>query len=62
MEFIEYASKGYVAGWGIKLEFKLQDFWSGVFWKNQKDLIDIWICLVPCFPIHYWSGWRSDNY
>ncbi len=46
----------------IKLEFKLQDFWVGVFWKTHTDwnflggweltCIDIWICLVPFFPIH----------
>ena len=42
--------------WGIRLEFKLQDFWMGVFWKNNPRDIDIWICIIPCFPIHYWSG------
>ena len=42
--------------WGIDLEFKLQDFWVGVFWKNRKEDIDIWICIIPCLPIHYWSG------
>lgn len=45
----------------IKLEFKLEDFWIGVFWKRKprweelryvgKDL-HIWICIIPCFPIH----------
>ena len=42
--------------WGVCLEFKLQDMWMGVYWKNRKQDIDIWICLLPCFPIHYWSG------
>lgn len=32
----------------IKLEFKKQDAWIGAYW--DKD--DIWICLIPCFPIH----------
>jgi len=51
----------------IRIEFKLQDFWIGIFWKTERDLYesnprthqstdrittDIWICLVPCFPIH----------
>ena len=45
----------------ISLEFKLQDLWIGVFW-NTDNLItdegkkpfktDIWICLLPCLPIH----------
>jgi hypothetical protein len=45
--------------WGLALEFKIQDLWMGVFWKNNPYDIDIWICLIPCFPIHYWSG-RED--
>jgi hypothetical protein len=64
----------------IRLEFKLADFWIGVFWKvtktepvchcgdlmtqhsmlsghdavemPQPDLLDIWICILPCLPIH----------
>lgn len=62
----------------IRLEFKPQDLWVGVFWKRPHDepvchcgdakhgdgcghpftpiqvpdLLDIWICLVPCFPIN----------
>jgi hypothetical protein len=42
--------------WGIRLEFKIQDLWIGLFWKNGKEDIDIWLCIIPCFPIHYWSG------
>jgi len=56
----------------IRLEFKLQDFWVGIFWKNTvtqtkelvyssvnkgnvylvENILDIWICLIPCLPIH----------
>jgi hypothetical protein len=45
----------------IKIEFKLEDFWIGAFWKREprwdelrflgKDL-HIWICIIPCLPIH----------
>lgn len=45
----------------MRLEFKLADFWVGVFWK-VKDVeagtgakwryLHIWICLLPCFPLH----------
>lgn len=42
--------------WGISLEFKLQDMWIGVYWENNYEDIDIWLCLIPCFNIHYWSG------
>ncbi len=45
----------------IKLEFKLQDIWIGVFWKTRRIPVeqtayyayfDMWICLIPMFPIH----------
>jgi hypothetical protein len=41
----------------IQLEWKLQDFWLGVFWKRTKLHTDIWICLIPCIPIHI-TLWR----
>jgi hypothetical protein len=36
----------------IQLEFKLPDLWIGVFWKRAENILHIWICLCPCFPIH----------
>jgi hypothetical protein len=42
-------------GWILELQWKPQDFWIGVFWKNQPYRIDIWICIIPCLPIHYAS-------
>ncbi len=42
-------------GWSLQLEWKPQDLWVGVYWKNQPYRIDIWVCLLPCFPIHYAS-------
>jgi hypothetical protein len=48
------------------MEYELADFWVGVFWKRRGYLfardgdgswatcheLHVWICLVPCFPIH----------
>jgi len=46
----------------IRFEVKLQDFWIGAFWKKHIDwnflggwelrITDIWVCLIPCFPLH----------
>lgn len=40
-------------------EYKLEDFWIGAFWKVESDpkyrlfdRLDVWICLIPCFPLH----------
>ena len=65
----------------IKLEFKWQDLWIGVY-PEKKLLLSfsemkiapdgirryldtirtwerhIWICIVPCLPIHIW--WEID--
>lgn len=37
-------------------EFKLQDFWVGVFWRRHGGVLDVWICLLPCLPIHLTLG------
>ena len=52
----------------IRLEFKPQDLWIGVYWKSEfvpSDFSyreghwvwDIWVCIIPMLPIHI--GWVS---
>lgn len=43
----------------IKLEFKPQDLWIGIFWKCRVEVDlcdwsywDFWVCIIPMFPIH----------
>ncbi len=42
----------------IRFEFKIEDLWIGVFWKTSyrandlHEIFDIWICFVPCIPLH----------
>jgi hypothetical protein len=42
----------------IRIEFKLQDCWIGAYWcrkfegLNLYSDLHIYICLIPCFPIH----------
>lgn len=36
----------------VSLEFKLQDMWRGVYWHNSKYVFEMWVCYVPCLPIH----------
>lgn len=44
----------------LRLEFKLEDFWIGFFWRvapgcAKHDLarrVDLWVCVVPCLPLH----------
>jgi hypothetical protein len=31
----------------LKLEYKKQDCWLGVYWDKEF----VWVCLIPCFPI-----------
>lgn len=43
------------AGWFLALEWKPQDFWVGAFWRfdEQWRYGDLWVCLLPCLPIHF---------
>lgn len=47
-------------------EFKLQDFWIGVYWKQETNFVNhAWICVLPCFPLHIqwekvWIGSIDD--
>lgn len=45
----------------IAIEFEPRDLWIGVYWKRRRVLVagcktaddlHVWVCLVPCFPIH----------
>ena len=45
----------------LRIEFKLCDFWVGAYYRHTKihtdkgpvkGFTDVWICLVPCLPIH----------
>lgn len=46
--------------WAVHIERKVEDCWIGVFWRRQPMRhgitwgyrLDVWICIVPCFPIH----------
>ena len=46
----------------VRLEFKRQDLWIGMYWRKTKVNLplhqllrwDFWICVVPCFPLHIW--------
>jgi hypothetical protein len=45
--------------WRCQLEWKLQDFWIGAFWKRQGNCIDLWLCLLPCVPLHISWWWTQ---
>lgn len=45
----------------IKLEFKPQDAWIGFFWRSTAERFDLWICLLPFFPIHFWKEHKWVN-
>lgn len=46
--------------WRCALEWKLQDFWIGAFWKRQGNCIDLWVCLLPCVPLHISWWWTRE--
>ena len=46
-------------GWNCQLEWKPQDLWIGAFWKQQGHCVDLWLCILPCVPLHI-SWWWHD--
>lgn len=44
--------------WRVRWEFKPQDCRLGIYWKSAtrtpkwKITTDVWVCLLPCLPIH----------
>ena len=41
-------------GINARLEFKPQDLWVGVYWKDKDGWFDLWVCVLPCLPVHVW--------
>ncbi len=39
----------------ITLQFKLQDMWIGVYWRDDSTMSEVdysvWVCLLPMLPI-----------
>lgn len=36
----------------IGFEWKREDLWVGAYWRWRGDWLDVWICLLPCVPLH----------
>lgn len=41
--------------WRVHVEFKLADMWVGAYWAGHGGWIDLWVCILPCFPLHFWT-------
>ncbi len=46
----------------IRLEFKLQDCWIGLYWKRDQDRLHVWLCVLPCVPLHIELTRRHDQH
>ncbi len=46
-------------GWRWQFEWQPQDLWVGAFWKRIGNCWDLWICALPCVPLHI-SWWYHD--
>lgn len=51
--------------WMLDLEVKLPDCWVGAFWRTFRDdgvcELDVWVCLLPCLPLHFYLVRRHDE-
>lgn len=37
---------------GVALEYKLSDLWVGAYVRVSGRTVDVWVCVVPCLPVH----------
>jgi hypothetical protein len=45
--------------WGF--EWKPQDLWVGAFWKRIGNCLDLWVCVIPCVPLHLCWHWHDPE-
>ncbi len=36
----------------VSIELKLADMWIGIYWRQAGDILHIWLCFLPCIPVH----------
>jgi len=47
-------------------EWKLADFWIGIYSELERPTflmptrLDVWVCLLPCIPIHFVAKWTTN--
>jgi hypothetical protein len=59
--FIQHSNKRRFVGWHAQFEWKLADLWIGAFWKKTGHCIDLWICILPCVPLHVSWWWSREE-
>lgn len=45
-----------VGAWRWRIEAKSADLWVGLYHQRTDDVIDVWLCLLPCLPLHLRRG------
>lgn len=46
----------------IHVEWKVEDLWIGAFWKRSGNVLHLWICVLPCIPIHMQFSCHISKY
>ena len=46
--------------WRAEFEWKPQDLWIGAFWKRIGNCVDLWVCILPCVPLHISWWWTRE--
>jgi len=44
----------------VRFEWTLADLWVGVFWRRERYSLDVWVCLLPCIPLHLQWTWKPS--
>ena len=45
----------------VKLDAKISHMWIGAYWQQFGNCLDLWICLIPFVPIHFYWRWHDPE-
>lgn len=48
-----------VGGVKMSVSFEPRDIWIGVFWDKRNGVTQVFITVVPCFPVRF--AWGDIN-
>lgn len=36
----------------VQFQWELRDLWVGLFWRKTQIALHLYVCIVPCVPLH----------
>ncbi|KKL67821.1 hypothetical protein LCGC14_2131120 [marine sediment metagenome] len=36
----------------VQIQWEPRDWWVGTFWRKTEIAVHLYVCIVPCLPLH----------